>query len=109
MPTDDRVALWYWRHYRVKVALYDDEYDAVQAGLTMMVDGYATVAGAQFSDGRFVDLESWQAWDVVAKRLEDQQLEAQGEPVPFTRLVHAPFHHTRVAHVPEDYPEWVGR
>jgi hypothetical protein len=109
MPTDDRVALWYWRHFRVKVTLYDTEEDAAQAGLTMMIDGRANVAGVQFPDGRFINLDSWVAWDVVAERMEAELLETEGEDVPPTRQVHVPFHHTRTARVPEDYPEWVGR
>jgi hypothetical protein len=109
MPTDDRVALWYWRHFRVKVSLYDTEEDAAQAGLTMMIEGHANVAGVQFSDGRFINLDSWAAWDVVAERLESEQLEAGGGDVLATRRVHVPFHHTRTARVPEDYPDWVGR
>ena len=101
------VALWYWRYHSIYYDIWDSEEEAAGIAAGMEDNGGASVAGAQFPDGRVIAAEDWQALAEARDRLWSAQSEPVREKPRPQRKITAPFG-GGTTEIDADEPTWLG-
>jgi hypothetical protein len=109
-PEDATVAVWYVHLGRGDYyQLYASEQDAAAAaaGIDLYTDD--AVVGAQFADGRLVDVNEWPAYKAAyaALRAREAERRANQPALPPTREALAPFCR-RTIRIELTEPGWLG-
>ena len=110
--TEGQVALWYVRLIKPEYEFFDTEEAAAQQAVFMMEYEFGSPMGVQFSDGRRIKLEQWEAYQTARLRFEETIIGYRRSrvirPKKTTRTIHDPFHGLTL-HVDVDAPEWLGK
>lgn len=105
---ENACALWFWRNLVLEFEIYSREYDAAASAAYMEEYEHGAPIGVQYSDGRTVKAEDWQALRDAEKNLEQNRANIQGIPPRKTRIVLDPFDGTPKT-VDDDEPFWLGK
>jgi hypothetical protein len=117
--TKPTCAVWYIGDDEKKSAtyeLFDDEASAVKFAMEIEYEGYGSVSGIQFDDGRIFELADWKAYQEAAEERDESVREALREReygprtstyCPLTgQLVEAK--RPQPGEDPEELPSWLG-
>lgn len=104
---ENACALWFHRHLLVDFEIYGREYDAAAAAAYMAEYEHGVPIGVQFSDGRTIKVEDWQAFKDAEERLQKNQETIRAMPPRKTRLILNPFDGSP-KRVDFDEPMWLG-
>lgn len=108
---EPQVAVWTARYGTPDYYLFDNETSAADYAAVVADSGDASVLGAQFSDGRVIPVEQWEAYDEAEARLyasyRRREAEAAAAPKRAVRSVRSPFGLGQIE-IEASEPEWLG-
>lgn len=107
-PWNQGCALWYWRHGAMDYEIYDSEEQAAKEAVGMEEYDHGSPVGLQFSDGRTVLAEDWQALKDAQKKFNESVRCRQAAPTRATRLILNPFDGAP-KRVDDSEPQWLGK
>lgn len=100
-------ALWFWRYFVMEFETFDYEIDAARYAASMAENEDGTPVGLQYSDGRKVKVEDWQAFKDAEKVFKEVASVRAAQPPRPTRLILNPFDLAPVR-VDAGEPQWLG-
>lgn len=106
-----QVALWYVRHHSSGYALCDSEQDAARLGVAIADSGSAWITGIQFSDGRTIARENWEAYTEARQWMDEawnrRYTADQAKPPKPVREIRDPFR-GKTFTIDASEPSWLG-
>lgn len=100
-------ALWFWRYMNIEYEIFDHEIEAAKFASTMEDNDFGSPVGLQYSDGRTVKVEDWQAFKDAQKTYELARKTMSPIPPRPTRLILNPFDGAP-KRIDAEEPKWLG-
>lgn len=97
-------ALWYWRRFAIEYELFETEREAADYALYLIDYAEGVPQGVQFSDGRLIQFDRW---DAYGDALEEQRRRVKEKNRLKMKTIKCPFTRSPV-NVEFNEPEWLG-
>lgn len=104
-------ALWYWHQGQMDYELWDSEEEAAKQAVFMVEYETGTPVGLQYSDGRTVLVEDWQALKAAQAKYDEEWQKRWSKPESEkrpTRVILNPFNGGPIR-IDAEEPQWLGR